>query len=84
MKWSEMTLVQKIICVIGWICAFMYFILMAIDLFGLLPIHKGIAFPLSAVYWVNMGILLRNNKLAKWCYILAAAKILLALLYIFF
>ena len=84
MKWNEMTTVQKIMSVVGWICGIVFIILTVIDLFAPLPIPKAAIFSLYAVFWVGMGITQSSRKLAKWYYGIAAGFAFLALLYIFF
>ncbi len=83
MKWNEMTTVQRVIYVVGLISGFSYLVLSALDLFGLLPISKGILFPLFSVFWLNLGMIQKVKKNAIWYYILAAVYVVIALLYIF-
>ena len=84
MKWNEMTTVKKIIVVLGFICAFVYFVLSVIEFYDLATIPKAISFLLFAAFLVSLSIMQSNKKLAKWYYILTAGYALLALLYIFF
>ena len=84
MKWDDMTTVQKIIYVIGWIGGLSYFILTTCEIFDLFSIPKAITFPLFSAFWVCMGMTQSDKKLAKWYYVLAAGYVLLTLLYIFF
>ena len=83
MKWNEMTIVQKIMSVVGWICGIAFIILTAIDLFASLPIPKAATFPLYSVFWFSMGITQSSKKQAGWYYGLAAGFVFLALLYTF-
>ena len=84
MKWNEMTMVQRVICVIGLISCFSYLFLSALDLFDLLPISKSVLFPLFSVFWLNLGMIQKVKKIAIWYYIIAAGYVVLSLLYIFF
>ena len=84
MKWNEMSVFQKTIFVLGFICAFTYFILSVIELFNLATIPKAIPYLLFAAFWVSLSITQSDKKLAKWYTIAAAGYVLLALLYIFF
>ena len=84
MKWNEMTMVQRVIYVIGLISGFSYLFLSALDLFDLLPISKGVLFPLFSVFWLNLGMIQKVKKIAILYYIIAAGYFVLSLLYIFF
>ena len=83
MKWNEMTMVQRVIYVIGLISGFSYLFLSALDLFDVLPISKGVLFPLFSVFWLHLGVI-RKDKISAICYyIIAAGYVVLSLLYIF-
>ncbi|MBE6981093.1 MAG: hypothetical protein E7437_02075 [Ruminococcaceae bacterium] len=84
MKWNEMTMIQRGVCIIGVISGFSYLFLSALDLFDLLPISKGVLFPLFSVFWLNLGMIQKVKKHAIWYYIIAAGYVVLALPYLFF
>ena len=84
MKWEEMTIVKKIICVVGWIGGFAYLILHGCEARDLFSTPDAIKFSLFSAFWVSVGIIQSNKKLAKWYYFIAEGYGLLTLLHIFF
>ena len=83
MKKNDTTF-KKTVSVIGLICGIAYFVLSGFNLFDLTEIPKVFLFPLSSTYLASLGFTLKDRKIAKWFYLLAAAYFLLALLYLIF
>ncbi len=83
MKWNEMSTTQKILTVIGWICGIAYLVLSFPELRSYLSIPKAALYPLFGVFWLCLGIVQKDQKFAKWYYVLATAWFALSLWDIF-
>ena len=87
MKWNEMTIIQKILFAIGWICGIVYIVLSFPALRSYLSIPKAALYPFFGVFWLCLGIVQKDKKFAKWYYVLAVVWFALsvwdALLYFF-
>ena len=84
MNWYEMTMIRKVICVVGWVCGISYLVLAFFDLTDLPTIPKPVLYPLFGIYWLCQGINQKSRTAKIMYYSLVPAWFLLGLLYLFF
>lgn len=79
MKWNEMTIIQRILFVIGWLCIAIWFVLSILSETGVLENVSAIRNVLFCVWCLSNGI--QKNPVMKvlW-WVLAAASFVLCFL----
>ena len=84
MKWDELSTARKIIFIIGYICFFLYLILILFDVFDLLPFSSSACAPLFGISWLALAINQKHKLVAIMYYFIAAVYLLLGLAHFIF
>lgn len=84
MKWHEMSNFQRILFVAGWICVAAWFLLAILDETGVLKSAIAIRHGLFGVWCLGTGITQKSKKMRILWFVLAAAYVILSMLYIVF
>jgi len=79
MKWNEMTAIQRILTVIGILCAFAYILLAILDFSRTLAVHRAVLHALMGTFWLCAGTTQRNNKAALWYFLLGVCWFVLCI-----
>ena len=83
MKWREMTLLQKILFVVGCVCFAGSAVLYVPLLWDVELLPLSCANALMGVVFLCLGLITNNKKYAKGQFIFAAVQFLFALLHLF-
>lgn len=78
MKWSEMSIMQKLLSVTGWLCAAVWLVSVILDETGVLNVPVPIRHALFGVWCLGNGVQRERFNKVMW-YVLAGAYLLLCL-----
>ena len=79
MKWNEMTIIQRILFVVGWLCAAIWLLLTILSETGVLESVNAIRNALMGVWCLSNGIQKSRIMKVLW-WVLAAAFFVLCFL----
>ena len=79
MKWSEMTLFQKVMFVISWVCAAIWIILTVLSENNILKNTRIICNALMGVWCLGIGMTQKSKIMRMLWYVMAGAWLLLCL-----